>query len=141
MKLISTCWNIFKTRLSAAIYHIIHGHVNKRNITKYHSKMSTTINNPISSSLLQVWEPSWYSVETKSPLSPKSPAVGISSNPYCSPEGDLRLFFQNNDPSWWFWGWRDTFADTEDNIALSPGWRYYVWHSTDPSVVMWSKVK
>lgn len=48
LNLISTCQNIFKTHLSAAIYHIIHDHVNTRDIAKHHSKMSTTINNPIS---------------------------------------------------------------------------------------------
>lgn len=114
--------------------------IRARDIAKHHStKMSTSIDNPISSAT-SLWEPPWYS-ETQSPLSPKSPAVGISANPCCNPEGDLHCFSKNNDPSWWFRGWRDTFADTEDNIALSPGCRYYVWHSTDPSVVMWSKVK
>lgn len=73
----------------------MHGHVNKRDIAKHHStKMFTTIDNPISSAT-SLWEPPWYSVlETQSPLSPKSPAVGISANPCCNPEGDLRLFFQ-----------------------------------------------
>lgn len=93
MNLIFTCCNIFETHLSASKPHYIHGHVNKRDIAKHQSKINVHHNNPISSAT-SLWEPPWYSVETQSPLSPKSPAVGISANPCCNLEGDLRLFFQ-----------------------------------------------